>query len=337
MAGIALRSIGLRVHRWLALTMGWLLIAVALSGVALVWSGPIDRITHPARYRISGETRIAAQDYATAARQAMRPGERIAGLSMQDGSRPVIVTLQRTDGQARMLFLDPPTGRMLAYGARDRGVVPGLRALHDALLIPGIGHVLVGMVGIAACLSAITGLGLWAVRDRSQRRAKAKERSRAMHRRLAPWAMIPLILFAASGVALAFPSGLALLIGADAARSPHPVAPPLARPALSVARVVAGARAWPHGRLTQIDWPTERSPDWTLHFAGPTAPAIKVADDSGSAIAAPARGEPIARFWAYRWHSGAGLSWIWRLFATASGLLIALLATSGLIGWARRR
>ena len=46
-----------------------------------------------------------------------RPGERIAALSLERGSSPVIVTLDRSSDRAqRLLFLDPPTGQVLASG-----------------------------------------------------------------------------------------------------------------------------------------------------------------------------------------------------------------------------
>lgn len=67
--------------------------------------------------------------------------------------------------------------------------------------------------------------------------------------------------------------------------------PPMADPAQPVDIVAAHARAQvTGGRLATIDWPTARNPDWTVTFAGGgRSVAIKVADDTGAAIAAPAR------------------------------------------------
>ncbi|KQR83302.1 hypothetical protein [Sphingomonas sp. Leaf343] len=66
---------------------------------------------------------------------------------------------------------------------------------------------------------------------------------------------------------------------------------PMADPAQPVDIVAAHARAQvAGGRLATIDWPTARNPDWTVTFTGGgRSVAIKVADDTGSAIAAPAR------------------------------------------------
>lgn len=55
MAGITLRDLGLRIHRWLGLVVGLLAIALALSGAVLACAPLIGRIAAPARYRISGK------------------------------------------------------------------------------------------------------------------------------------------------------------------------------------------------------------------------------------------------------------------------------------------
>lgn len=55
-----------------------------------------------------------------------------------------------------------------------------------------------------------------------------------------------------------------------------------------VAGVIARARPYGGGEpLRRVDWPTRRSPDWTVTFGD--ADAVKVADDSGTARAAPVR------------------------------------------------
>ncbi|MBM6576151.1 hypothetical protein KCP91_07190 [Microvirga sp. SRT01] len=67
--------------------------------------------------------------------------------------------------------------------------------------------------------------------------------------------------------------------------------PPMSNPAQPVDIVAAHARAQvTGGRVATIDWPTARNPDWTVTFAGGgRSVAVKVADDTGAAIAAPAR------------------------------------------------
>ncbi len=329
--GISHRNRGLRVHRWLGLAIGLFAIALALSGTILACAPLIERIASPARYRISGEPRIAPSAYAEAAHRRLRPGERIAALSLEQGSSPVIVTLERSSDRARrLLFLDPATATVLASGWQDGGVMGVIRRLHEGLFLSGAGRWIVGGVGLAVLLASLTGLWTQATRKASKhgknRRMHKGERAAAWHRRVGLWSAVPVLVMTASGVALAFshrPLGAA-------------AAPPVARPALSVERVVTSGRAWSRGTLTAIDWPTERSPDWTLHFTGSDPAIVKVADDSASAIAAPGHAVPVMLSWVRRLHDGQAMPWLWRPIAALIGLLALWTAVTGLIGWAAR-
>lgn len=330
MAGITLRDSGLRIHRWLGLAVGLLAIALALSGAVLACAPLIDRIAAPARYRVSGETRLAASAYAEAAYRRLRPGERIAALSMERGSAPVIVTLDRASDRARrQLFLDPPTAQVLASAWADGGMIGVVRRLHQGLFLSGIGRWIIVVGGIAVLLASLTGLWAQLFRQRPKPSAKrlAKDaRSALWHRRIALWSAIPVLAMTTTGIILAFSDTMATV----------PSAPPVARPALPVQRVVASARAWSRGTLTVIDWPTERSADWTLHFAGSPPATIKVADDTVGALSAPALATPVALSWIGRLHEGQAMPWVWAPLAVLTGLLAAWTAATGLVAWARR-
>ncbi|WP_314372153.1 PepSY-associated TM helix domain-containing protein [Sphingomonas paucimobilis] len=331
MAGITLRDSGLQIHRWLGLAVGLLAIALALSGAVLACAPLIDRIAAPARYRVSGETRLAASAYAEAAYRRLRPGERIAALSMERGSAPVIVTLDRASDRARrLLFLDPPTAQMLASARADGGMIGVVRRLHQGLFLSGIGRWIIAVGGIAVLLASLTGLWAQLFRQRPKPSAKrlAKDaRSALWHQRIALWSAIPVLAMTATGTILAFSDTMATV----------PSARPVTRPALPVQRVVASARTWSRGTtLTVIDWPTERSADWTLHFAGSQPATIKVADDTAGALSAPALAAPVALSWMGRLHEGQGMPWVWAPLAVLTGLLSAWTAATGLVAWARR-
>ncbi len=332
MAGLSLSCIGLRLHRWLGLVAGLIGMAIALSGAVLVWTPALDRIVAPARYRTSGETRLAAQAYVAATQSALKPGQRIAGLSLERGSSPVLVRLDTPRRDARyLLFLDPPTARILASGVRDDGASGWLRRLHHRLFLGDAGRPVVGVMGVALLLICLTGLPPRA----AGRSVKAGGRTISWHRRIGWWSILPISVMTLTGTALAFPDAFAALTGDSVAWHSETGAPPVSRTTLSVERVVASARRWSRGSLIAIDWPTERSPDWTVHFAGRPPNVIKVADDSRSAVSSPARATPLGRSWVQRLHTGREMPWIWRAIASAAGLAAAFLAGSGLIGWAR--
>ncbi|WP_294238214.1 PepSY domain-containing protein [uncultured Sphingomonas sp.] len=331
MAGISHRDRGLRVHRWLGLAIGLFAVLLALSGMILACAPLIERIAAPARYRVSGDGRIAASAYVEAAHRRLRPGERIATLSLEQGASPVMVTLDRGGDHARrLLFLDPPTARVLASGWRDGGVIGAVRRVHDGLFLGGHGRWIVGVAGLGVMLASLT--GFWPLMKRRPPKAKTRrpthkgERAATWHRRVGLWSAIPVLAMMGSGVALAFSGGPTITAAA----------PPLARPALSVERVVTSARPWSRGTLMVIDWPTERSPDWTLHYRGANPMLVKVADDSATALAAPGQAAPAMLSWARRLHDGPAITGPWRVLVGLIGLLALWTAGGGLIAYAVR-
>lgn len=331
MAGIFLRDSGVRVHRWLGLAIGLLAIALALSGTLLACAPLIERIAAPARYRISGETRRDAGAYADTAYRRLRPGERIAALSMEGGSSPVIVTLDRVSDRARrQLFLDPPTAQVLASGWADDGVTGTVRWLHGGLFLSGAGRWIVAIGGMGALLASLTGLWASLFRQRAKPAAKGPPRKETLkaswHARIGLWSAIPVLAMTASGIVLAMSPGHAVALST----------PPVPRPALSVRHVVASARHWSRGRLIAVEWPTERSPDWTLRFDDSVYGTVKVADDTAGAVSAPALAVPVALSWIRRLHEGQSMPWIWIPLAALTGVLAIWVAATGLIGRARR-
>ena len=157
---------------------------------------------------LPGERRAAAGParYVDAAYRRLRPGERIAALSLEQGSSPVIVTLDQIGDRAqRLLFLDPPTGRVLASAWRDGGVIGAARHLHDGLFLSGFGRWIIGLGGVGLMLASLTGLWAWLTRERpkkSTRRKRTDSGWAAAHRSIGLWSAIPVMASAATGLAL---------------------------------------------------------------------------------------------------------------------------------------
>lgn len=86
------------------------------------------------------------------------------------------------------------------------------------------------------------------------------------------------------------------------------------------------ARARPYGgdgALGSVEWPTERSPDWTIGFDGVP---VKVADDSGSARPAPIRQSSSAARFAGRLGREARWSLAAQLAVFLGGIAVAVAA-----------
>src|SRR3546814_7106230 len=75
---------------------------------------------------------------------------------MPEGNGPVVVAAtQASKGPPRgrpvrtMVYLDPPTAKVLDQAASNEGVLRVLHVLHGSLMVPGVGRKIVGWLGVA--------------------------------------------------------------------------------------------------------------------------------------------------------------------------------------------
>jgi uncharacterized iron-regulated membrane protein len=351
---LALRRAWFQVHKWIGLILAIAIIPLSLSGALLVWHEPLDRVLNPARYATTGRTLLPLDRYLVIARGGLKPGERIATLTVPDHGGPVMVAAAPAKAPARPgppvrtnIYLDPPTARVLDVSSSNAGAYRFVHVLHGSLQIPGIGRTIVGWVGIALALSCLTGVWLWWPVTGSVRRGFRWKRQRTvdgnLHHLLGFWIALPLLVLSVTGLWISFPGvfgggrpggmgGMGGMRGAPAL--------PLATPARAVDQVVAsGAALAKGGRLRSVAWPTRAQPDWTITFArsGGEPAAVKVADDTGSASAAPARDRGGLARLMRRIHDGEGMGIVWQIVIFAAGLVPAVLAVTGIIMWWRAR
>ncbi|MFS0772210.1 PepSY-associated TM helix domain-containing protein [Sphingomonas sp. 1P08PE] len=358
---LAWRRTWFQVHKWIGLILAILIIPISLSGAALVWHDALDRLVNPARFATSGTTLLSPDAYVTAAWGVLKPGDRVAQLTLPDHGGPVVVAAapppapgakpQGGPPQRTNVYLDPPTARVLDVASSRGGLVRFLHVLHGSLQVPGVGRSIVGWIGVAMMISCFTGLWLWwptvGKWARGLRYRRHRNTDTNLHYLMGFWVALPLFVLSLTGAWISFPAFFAGLTGQGAAprgpdRGAMMRAQPLAAPGQSVARVVGGAAPLAGGApLRSIAWPTDKSPDWTVTFAGEDAPRqIKVADDTGTATpatAAAARPQNgIARLMR-RIHDGDGMGIVWQVVIFVGGILPAVLAVTGIIMWWRAR
>ena len=356
MSNLALRRAWFQVHKWIGLILAILIVPLCLSGAALVWDEPLDRLANPARYETSGDALLAPASYVAAAKALLKPGERVAQLTLPERGGPVIVAASGGNdrGQARrgpplrtMVYLDPPTARVLQVAKSNTGLIRFLHVLHGSLQVPGVGRMIVGWIGVFMMVSALTGLWLWWPTMGSVKRAFRWGRHRNLdtniHQTFGFWIALPLFVLSLTGAWISFPGFFGALSGGGGGKQRGPDrgammrAQPLDHPAQSLDIVVARASAIMRGRVRSIAWPTTLSSDWTVTFSGPARAGVKVADDTGSALAAPGREQGgIARLMR-RVHDGSGMGIVWQVIIFVGGILPAVLAVTGIIMWWRNR
>lgn len=159
-----LRGVWLRVHRWLALSVGWVLIFSGLTGAAMVVAPPLDRWANPQLFQPrsalpAGAAGVPLDSVLRAARQEF--GER-ANLVMRPPRGPDETLEVRVRGNWRgTLYLDPATGAEQGRRGETEGTANVLFKLHSALYMEGTGKAILAWVALAYLFLLITGLILW--------------------------------------------------------------------------------------------------------------------------------------------------------------------------------
>lgn len=348
---LAWRRTWFQVHKWIGLVLAVLIVPLSLSGAALVWPGALGRLVTPARYAVTGDALLPPGTYARAARGVLKSGDAIAQITLPDGAGPVLVAAaparaapHRAGPPLRtIVYLDPPSARVLDVAASDAGVLRFLHVLHGSLLLPGVGRPIVGGIGVAMMVSCFTGLWLWwptvgtwlrGLRYRRHRHTDAN-----LHHLFGFWIALPLFVLSLTGAWIAFPAVFGALGGDRRAPGPDRAAMmrahPLAAPAQALDGVIARAGGLSTGGLRSVAWPTTATPDWTVAFRN--GASVKVADDSGVAVAVPVHDRPGASRLMRRIHDGDGMGPIWQAIVFVAGILPAVLAVTGVIMWWRAR
>ena len=346
---VGLRSFWFQFHKWIGLALAILIIPLCLTGSALVWHDWVDAKLNPERHSLSsGTASLPPSAYVGAARDVLPTGHGIVSLRMPKGEAVVVTAAPaaqpgvtpRGRPVRTMVYLDPGTGKVIDTARSNAGPVAIMHSLHGNFLYPGWGRTAVGWVGVAMLISSRTGIWVWwpvagsLIRGLRWRRHRNFDTN--LHHLMGFWISIPLFILSATGVWISFPSVFGPLVGVPAPRTPVVRPQPIAAPLQSLDSVVAGAAKAVDGKVSGIDWPTDRKSEWTVTLGKRSA---KVDEASGAVEAVPpkpAPPEPVARLMR-RIHDGTNMGVVWQIIVFLGGLLPAALAVTGVIMWWRAR
>jgi len=152
----------LKVHRWTALGIGWVLAAVGLMGAALVVAQPLDRWGHPELF-----VAAPAPDPSPASLETIR-----TRLSNEFG-KTASVTFRppREAGDTLWaivrgpwngtVYLHPQIGREQGRRGESEGFVNLLFKMHSSLLMQDTGKALLAWIALSYLFMLVSGLVLW--------------------------------------------------------------------------------------------------------------------------------------------------------------------------------
>jgi uncharacterized iron-regulated membrane protein len=112
-------------HRWLALVLGLALLAVVISGVALLYEQEVDRVVHPKLHRATDAAQPITHAEAAAVVRSQAPAFKPTDVVDSHG-----VYLLYGEAETHQAYVDPGAGRLLGIDDTTDGVMGFLYNLH---------------------------------------------------------------------------------------------------------------------------------------------------------------------------------------------------------------
>jgi len=374
---ISLRRILVNIHLWLGITFGVIGALLGITGSVLVFDDAIDARFNPQRYAVSSpQLGLLYTEYVKRAAKAVEGRARPMSMQLPDaGGGPIVVnarpTAQGEQGFYRV-YIDPPTGRVLDI-AEAGGVLGWIHQFHGSLMLRDYGgRTIVGIVGIAMLISALSGIYLWWPPRNQWPRALGYRAGvvflRNLHYSFGFYGSLVLVLLAFTGIYIAFPDAghtvtgifwpVSMPLPRPNAQPPHTeqklVAPQPRMeersPTITLDQAVAVARALrPDSTAVSIGLPTGpkgfyrvtmREPDDPLQNSGGST-TILIDPRSGKIQRHidPSTRTPADTFlaWLRPLHTGEALGIGGRVVVCIVGLVPPLLVTTGILMWLRQR
>jgi uncharacterized iron-regulated membrane protein len=157
------RDLWLNAHRWFALSLGWLLGMMGLTGALLVVAPPLDEQLHPQLFKVAAhDAHLAALPLEAVKAKLGAAFSNKASFSFlppraADDSMPVLVR----GAWKGTVYIDPYSGAELGRRGETEGFVNFLFKLHNSLLLDDAGRSILALVALCYLLLLTSGLVLW--------------------------------------------------------------------------------------------------------------------------------------------------------------------------------
>jgi uncharacterized iron-regulated membrane protein len=358
----AFRNYVLQLHRWTALTIGLMVVLIAVTGAAVVFRPQLEPILNPDLLTVPAcSARVPLDTLTVNARAAHAEGDldyiRIMAAEESDARIPA-ARIRFTDQV--FVYLDPCTGNVLGERARYGGFLASIEQLHifrftnERSLITPVSAIVFGIVLIAG------GVFLWwpgkgrSVRASLRLPAQASGRVRLvqLHKIVGVFTGAVLMMLVLTGLPLSFDwyrNGLYTLTG-----SPLPEKFPKSNVAAATPKRLPMEAIWQKAQAVVTNWA-----EVLMHYPGkPDAPVDMYVIERGAPHAnartllfLDAYGGGVLRhtpysasslghklyFWTISFHTGQFGGVPGQLLLLAGALGVPVLAYTGIAGWLRRR
>ena len=330
----------LRIHKYVGLTMAALLLVQALTGMLLLYRGPVARLIDSAGMASHGNGPVITAGTAVVEAEKALPGFAVARLFAPDVEGATYVAeMNNAHGAVRYASVDPAGGKVLRAGSIWAFPVEAALQIHYRLMAGKAGMAIVLLNALGLFAMAVTGLIFWWPR----RGPIAKHLSirwsvafrlvlRQLHRTVGVVMSLVLGFLAVTGLLLVVPDML------DAG------APAQRHPAVSAATLDQGLAlaqsAFPESALRDVRLTDERL---IVNFHAPerNARAVHraVVTITAPHIVSATRAEQNGALWitVLPLHAGNSLGAIGPMLWMAAALALLALSISGPVMWWQAR
>lgn len=362
--GDRLRRAVRRLHLWLGLGFGGLLVLLGLTGSLLAFYPEIDALLHP---EIRAEAPAApGWDRALAKLRAAYP-DKTGPWRLEVTGEPGVIQARYYNPPERaghafrpmMVWLSPDGGAVLRRDYWGEYAMTFIYDLHYRLLLGETGGIVLGWTGFALLALLLSGLwawwprGSWAKALRLKRHAHPQRALRDWHKLAGLSGFGFLLILTVTGVMLELPeeSDAALeAIGLPVtAMAPIHHEPRVHEPMIAVSHAMrASLAALPGARVAWIETPPAAGGSFRLRMRVPGDPSprfphsfVWIDSASGKVLAVhDARAVPsgsAVNGWIHALHDGSAGGLAGRILVVLSGLVPAILFATGLARWHARR
>lgn len=342
----------LKVHRWLGLSLGIVLLVAAATGSAMLIADPLDKALNAPLFRAPNASKVDYPTVVTRLKEDTGPG---ASLTLRP-PRSEGETLQANvrGGWSGTIFMDPATGEVLGHRAESGTVVGFLFTLHSSLLGGETGKAVLTLAAFAYVLMLVSGIYLWWPVRWSQaftiRWTASKLRTWFDWHRVTGAVLGMLVLISVvSGAYMAWPplaQSVTKLSGASLASPPAVVGGPPQAEAIGRA-VDMALTAFPQAMVGYVQVPAKAHQPIRVRLRLPDDPhpngltSVWLHPDTTQILQINRWSEldPGTRAYAYIYplHTGELWGWVWTVLTFFIGIALSAYAITGLWIWWRRR
>ena len=358
------RRIVRRLHLWLGLGLGTLMVLVGLTGSALVFYTEIDAWLHPEQ-AASGTATSASYDHAIATLRAAYPGNP-GPWRLEVTGEAGAIPARYYDPHATagghfaplMVWLSPDGAQILRRDRWGDYAMTWIYDLHFRLQLGQVGGTILGYAGLALFVLLLSGLWAWWPRGSWRKALRYKpgaapsRKLRDVHKLAGLIGLPLLLLLTITGVMLALPEesdAVLTPVMGPASTLPKPRSKAESGPQIAPGMAVAAARrALPHARLTWIEIPVAGEGAFRLRMQQPGDPSRRFPhsfvwiDQHDGAVLAVLDAENASALstvnnWLHSLHEGSVGGIVLRTLVLLAGLIPLVLFWSGLSRWLIRR